>query len=100
MEFALSLNPFQADAPALLPSAGFASVAGDTYLTLTFRRRKPGSDVTYHPLVSPDLTGWTQLTTMVGTAVDNGDGTETVTFRDTLRTTDAPRRFLRLKVVR
>jgi hypothetical protein len=37
---------------------------------------------------------------MVGTAVDNGDGTETVTFRDTLRTTDAPRRFLRLKVVR
>ncbi len=99
MEFALGLNPFQPDAPSLLPTGGFANVAGDNYMTLTFRRRKPGSEVTYRPLVSPDLNTWTALTTMAGTPMDNGDGSETVTFRDALSATAAPRRFLRLEVV-
>jgi hypothetical protein len=98
MEFALGLNPNLLDTPAQLPAAGIANVAGDDYMTLSFRRRKPGSDVIYRAMVSSDLNTWSEVTTISGTPVDNGDGTETVTFRDTLRITDAPRRFMRLVV--
>lgn len=98
MEFALGLNPTVHDAPAQLPAAGIANVAGDGYMTLTFRRRKPGGDVIYRAMASSGLIAWSELTTTFGPPVDNGDGTESVTFRDTLKITDAPRRFMRLEI--
>jgi hypothetical protein len=67
-------------------------------MALSFRRLKPGSDVIYRAMVSPDLNTWTDDTIQFGTPVDNGDGTETVIMRDLLKSDDATRRFMRLEV--
>ena len=100
MEFALGLDPNLHDAPAVLPTAGTVNLAGDDYMTMSFRRLKLGCDVTYRAMVSPDLRDWTEMTMAVGTPVDNSDGTETVIMRDLLKTKDAARRFMRLEVER
>jgi hypothetical protein len=100
MEFALGLDPNLHDAPAVLPTGGTVNLAGDDYMTMSFRRLKLGCDVTYRAMVSPDLRDWTEMTMAVGTPVDNSDGTETVIMRDLLKTKDAARRFMRLEVER
>jgi hypothetical protein len=100
MEFALGLDPNLHDAPSVLPSGGMVDLAGDDYMTMSFRRLKLGSDVTYRAMVSPDLQDWTEATTQVGAPVDNGDNTETVIMRDPIMSKDATRRFMRLEVER
>jgi hypothetical protein len=100
MEFALGLDPNLHDAPSVLPSGGMVDLAGDDYMTMSFRRLKLGSDVTYRAMVSPDLRDWTEATTQVGAPVDNGDNTETVIMRDPMKSKDATRRFMRLEVER
>jgi hypothetical protein len=100
MEFALGLDPNLHDAPSVLPTGGMVDVTGEDYMALGFRRLKPGSDVIYRAMVSPDLNTWTEDTTEFGSPVDNGDGTETVIMRDLLKSKDAIRRFMRLEVER
>ena len=100
MEFALGLDPNLPDPPWVLPAGARVGLAGDDYMALGFRRLKPGSDVTYRAMVSPDLNVWTGDTVVFGTPVDNGDGTETVIMRDLLKSGEAPRRFMRLEVER
>lgn len=85
---------------AQLPAHGIASVAGENYLTITFRRRAGLSGVT-HIVESTGnlLTGpWLAEPVQLGLPTDNGDGTETVTFRDIVALTGASTRFLRLRV--
>ncbi len=97
MEFALGLDPHQPNLSLALPTGQTVNVATKDHLALSFRRRKLATDVKYRALVSPDLLIWTETNTAHGTPVDNGDGTETVTFRDLVEVEDAPRRFMRLK---
>jgi hypothetical protein len=47
--------------------------------------------------MSGDLAQWTEAA-LAGPPVNNGDGTETVVFRDTVAVPEADRRFIRLRV--
>lgn len=101
LEFALNLLPKSSDATGL-PTATIQNVAGQDYLTLTFRRRMPALDLTYTPQTngSLDAGSWLNNAVQVGAPIDHGDGTETVTFRDVTPISGADRRFLQLKVTR
>ncbi len=81
MEFALGLDPRSADRSAALPTSALIDDGGQTYLALSFRRQKKALDLTYRAEFSSDLLTWTETAIVVGTPVDNGDGTETVTIR-------------------
>ncbi|MCX6936961.1 MAG: hypothetical protein NTU80_03545 [Verrucomicrobia bacterium] len=50
---------------------------------------------------SGDLAGaWTTDAVQVGSATSNGDGTETVTYRDSVAINPAAKRFLRIQITR
>jgi len=98
-EFALGKNPRQADASAAWTTA-VQTVGGVDYLTISFRRRAPALDLAYAVHSSADLAAWSAGPVQVGSAVANGDGTETVTYRDTVAVGSGARRFLRVQVNR
>lgn len=104
LEFSLDTSPLTAvGASTALPSCSVQNVSGTSYLTLTFKRRTPALDLTYNvqtnsgTLSSAD---WSSNAVLVGSPVANGDGTETVTFRDPTASTSSSRRFMRVQVVR
>lgn len=99
MEYGLGTHPLSAS-QTQLPSQAITLADGECYLSITFRRRPGESGVTYLVEASTDLvTGsWLPQPVQHGAAVDNGDGTETVTFRDTIPMNGAASRFLRLRV--
>lgn len=99
LEYSLGTNPLSASQPQQ-PSQSITSINSSNYLSLTFRRRIGVSDVTYMVEASSDLAvgSWLPQPVQHGAAVDNGDGTETVTFRDIVPMENATSRFLRLGV--
>ena len=101
LEFALNLSAKTSDAPGL-PTASVQNVAGQDYLTLTFRRRTPALDLTYAPQTNASLDAgtWMNNAVQVGAPTNHGDGTETVTFRDVVPIGGSGSRFLQLKVTR
>lgn len=70
------------------------ATSGDGKLHLSFRRQRGAHDLEFSPQSSDDLIHWETLTRQ-GRVLDNGDGTETVTFQD-----DGPgsRKFGRVRV--
>ena len=99
-EFALGRDPRVPDAEAATPTT-IQNISGTNYLTISFRRRTPALDLAYAVQSSGDLTGaWSTDAVQVGSAVSNGDGTETVTYRDSLPANAGSRRFLRVLVTR
>ena len=99
LEYAFGFEPKIATAGGS-PTAAIQNVGGMNYLTLTFRRSLTATDLTYNPQCGPTFGTWVAATVQVGTPVSNGDGTETVTFRDNVSSTLASRRFMRLQVTR
>ncbi|MEZ5299593.1 MAG: lamin tail domain-containing protein [Verrucomicrobiales bacterium] len=97
IKFALGIDPRDTSRNGL-PAAGID--AGTGLPALVFRRQKNAPDLIYEPQGGGDLLGWQALTEMAGAPTDNGDGTETVTFRAPPEAAGAPEYFLRLKVVR
>lgn len=103
LEFALGMNPAVPDAQPFapgqpgLPIGAIQTLAGTNYLTLAVKRPIGRLNLLYVGQVSGDLAQWTQAT-LVGPPLDNGDGTETVVFRDTVPVPEADRRFIRLRV--
>ena len=98
VEYALGSNPLNG-AQTKLPQAVIVTSAGQQYYGISFRRWKNSVDITYSPEISSDTSDWLPLTTQHGVAVDNGDGTETVTFRSDAPHTGAVREFVHLRVV-
>jgi uncharacterized delta-60 repeat protein len=98
-EYAFALDPKSPD-----PDPPFLShllpVGGAHYLALTFRRRIAHLDLQFKVQTNSGLsTTWVDGAALpVGSAIDNGDGTETVTYRDIQSVETAPRRFLRLRI--
>ena len=82
------------------PTHSVVNVSGSNYLALTFRRRVAPSDVSVIVEATSDLLHgpWLPEPVLFGTPVDNGDGTETVIFRDIIPTGGVPSRFLRLRM--
>lgn len=102
LEFALNLSPKTPNGPGL-PTAIVQNVGGTNYLTLTFKRRLPLLDLLYTPKTNATLPGtWNADAVQVGSPVNNGDGTETITYRDSVPVNQAgtSRRFMRLEVIR
>ncbi len=97
-EYALNLNP-------LLPSVtGLPTVTiTNGHLTLTYTRPKSATDVTYAVEVSGSVVnGWSSASTEVDQfwqVTDNGD-TQTIIARDKMPLTNAPCRFIRLRISR
>ncbi len=96
-EYAFGLDPEVAQI-----SPGYTAVilddGGFDYQAMTFRRQTTALDLIYTVEVSGDLKSWDPVTTVVGVPVDNGDGTESVTVRDSLKFVDHQHRFIRLVV--
>lgn len=97
LEFALGLDPNLGDAGEL-PEPGSIDDGGNDYLTITFRRQPKALDLSYTVEVAGDLATWNGGAVIVGPPVDNGDGTETVTYRDSQAISASSRRAMRVKV--
>ncbi len=99
LEYALNGNP-KASSEDRLPVASVVTAGAESYLALTFRRWKNDLDLEYVPEISDGLGfDWTPIGgVIVGAPIDNSDGTETVTIRDT-EPANVGRRFMRLRVV-
>jgi len=98
MEFALGLDPRTADRSGA-PSGSLVLDGEDKFLALTFRRLKKPIGLTFRVEASFDLVTWTGTSAIFGIPIDNGDGTETVTIRDTVPF-GAASRFIRLLVIK
>ncbi len=102
LDYAFGLNPLVrgTTGPAGLSQVTIQNIGGVNYLTITFRERTPPGDLTYTPQTSNAATGpWTANAVLVGTPVNNGDGTETVTYRDSQPFNSSnPLRFMRVNI--
>jgi hypothetical protein len=100
LEYAFGLAPKTASTVGT-PTTAVQAISGSDYLTLTFRRRTPALDLAYTVQTSGDIGGvWAGGAVQVGSATANGDGTETVTFRDSTALTGGAKRFLRIQTTR
>ncbi len=100
LDYAFGLDPKVASASGL-PTTAIQTIDGLKYLTLTFRRSPTATDLTYTPQSGDTINVWNGTPVQVGTAIPNADGTETVTFRDSVPITGATsQRFIRLQVTR
>ena len=93
IKYALGIDPLirtRAGLPAVKAESGF--------LTFSFRRLAKAGDLSLVVEISTDLISWSALTS-VATVMENGDGTENLTFRSDLPLSDQPRQFIRLKVI-
>jgi uncharacterized delta-60 repeat protein len=102
LEYAFGLNPLVhgSAGPDGLSTMAIQNIGGQNYLTITFRERAPAGDVTYTPQTSAAAAGpWTANAVQVGSPVSNGDGTQTVTYRDsTPISAGSPLHFMRVDV--
>ena len=99
-EFALGLDPLSADAAGAITTSLANDGANGPFLTLRFRRNPSAQSLQYHVDTAADLPAWNLDGSIpVGAPLPNGDGTETVTMRDTLAPAAALRRFIRLRLI-
>ena len=94
IKYALGIDPLirtRAGLPAAKAESGF--------LSFSFRRLAKAGDLSLVVEISTDLISWSALTS-VATVMENGDGTENLTFRSDLPLSDQPRQFIRLKVIK
>ena len=97
-EYGLVLDP-KLSGDGELPVAGTVTAGPDNFLALTFTRQKHAADLTYIVEVGSDVIGWSGTTVPAGSAIDHGDGTETVTYRDTVAMDAATQRFIRVRMI-
>jgi hypothetical protein len=102
LEYAGNTNP---NSGVTAKPASIAAVVdpndGKTYLTLTYTRRLPPRDVTYHVETSTDLATWSESAADIAelSSIDDGNGlTETVKARAKAAVTPGLQCFLRLRV--
>ncbi len=96
--FGLGLERNPASAVGL-PVVSLVTDGGVEYAALTFRRLKVPLATTYTVQAGSDLTGWTPVSVQIGSVVDNGDQTESVTIRSSPPATGNPaREFMRLVI--
>jgi hypothetical protein len=83
------------------PTLKVLAVGGTNYLGISYRRYQSAPDLLYTPQAVGLLNGtFTNGPIAVGSPIDNFDGTETVTWRDTVAMTNSVQRFMRLQVIR
>jgi hypothetical protein len=94
LKYAFGLDPREQNPPAAMPA--IATPGGE--FQFSFRRQINANDLEYLPQISGDLFDWETLTNQVGAAIDNGDGTETLTFKESDPPGTSTKKFGRLRV--
>jgi hypothetical protein len=100
LEFALGGNP-GVNNRSILPVRAIVEDSGSSYLELSFTRPKGLSEITYTVQTTTELATWPADGSGVNpnpVIVDNGNGTETLTYRRTQAVDANARAFIRLKV--
>ena len=93
MEYTLALNPLSPDANGLPTTSQQGG-----YLTMTYRLNKQATDVLVVVEASADLTANSWFPVAVETARVDMGSYWLVTVRDSIPTSNAPQRFMRLQV--
>ena len=100
-EFAFGGDPNENDL-SILPTHELVEDGGSIYLEITLTRPKDLQGITYTPQTTTDLSNWPSDSTGIvddtPTAVDNGDGTETLTYRRSQAVAGADHAFIRIDV--
>lgn len=96
LEYALAGNP-KIPSASRLPVAAEITVGADRFQAITFTRPQNSLDLTYTVETSSNMNDWAPDAIQVGSPISNPDGTETVTFRDTIPAT-SQRRFIHVNV--
>jgi hypothetical protein len=102
MEFATGSDPTTKDSDSL-PEESIVTIDSQNFLALTFRRLINAGNLVYEVQASNDMLGWNEgpgFVTPVGSPVDNGDGTQSLTFRSSLPASPDSTQFLRLQVTK
>jgi hypothetical protein len=98
-EFACGLNPLARDSQGAYSVSLMNDGAAGPFLTLQYRRNLAAPSIQFHMDTTGTVGTWTpDGGIVVGSPVNNGDGTETVKRRDTQATSEAAQRFLRLRI--
>jgi hypothetical protein len=97
LEYALGMDPNQASSSGLPVCA----VSGD-YLTLSFNRQKYADDITYGVEAVGNLnSSWVEIWNSISIPYGGGSNpSQLVIVQDTVPVSDAPKRFMRLKVIK
>ncbi len=101
LKYAFGLDPTKPGAGGQ-PTTQMVKAGGSTYLALSFRRANVTTDLTYTVETCPNPAAgtWTAGGVAVGVAVDNGDGTSMVVYRDTAAMGATGARWMRLRITR
>lgn len=99
LEYTMGFLPWETDPTHLVTASLGNDGALGPYLMVTFRKSLGTSGVTVNVGLSGNLIDWGANAVQVGVPIKNDDGTETVTYRDSVLTIDAPRRFMRIQPV-
>ena len=100
MEFASNSNPVAPDSPHVMEVTLAKDGNAGPYLTLKYRRLIGVEGLQFHGDTGNAPDAWTlDGAVEVGAPVNNSDGTETVTLRDTVASSEAGQRFIRLRIV-
>jgi hypothetical protein len=104
-EFSIGLNPAFGDAQLFdpthpgLPRGEILNVTGTNYLVLRVKRPTGRLFIQYEAQVSGDLSNWSTAV-QVGSPTNNGDGTETLIYRDILPFSQSQQRYIRLRLTK
>ncbi|MHA3774545.1 lamin tail domain-containing protein [Verrucomicrobiota bacterium sgz303538] len=100
LEFALGLDPKMADAAPVSETSFSMDGTDGPFLTVKYRRNLSAQGIQFSVDTAGNVGTWSLDTAIqLGAPVNNGDGTETVTRRDTTPANSANQRFIRLRVV-
>lgn len=101
LEFAFGGDP-NANDSSILPTFALVNEASEDYLELTITRPTDLQNITYLPQTTSDLSSWPSdsagIQNASPTPQDNGDGTETLTYRRAQAVDDSSRAFIRIEV--
>ena len=98
-EFVSGRNPLAAEMSPICSVTLATDQTEGPYLTLQYRRNLGATGLQYHVDTTGQLGAWTSDGSIqVGAPLNNGDGTETVTRRDTEPSSSAAQRYIRLRV--
>ncbi len=100
MKYAFNLKAFVPGGNGL-PVVAVQNISSLYYLTITYTQVLFDTDISYTVQVSSDMATWNSgpaCTAQVGSPIDNGDGTQTITAQDLMPITSATNQFIRIQI--
>jgi hypothetical protein len=99
-EYAQGSDPMSGSSSEAITTSVANDGSDGPYLHMHFRRSLAAENVQFLGDTSGTLSSWSLGSAVqAGSPVNNGDGTETISLRDTVPTTGAENRFIRLRII-